>query len=156
MLKTDLSGDLKRPRFPAMADKPALRAREAEEAKHGYLEFPGHARAGRARRPRVGLLPALLQASVIGGGWSLPSFQPRIGQLAPLPPPPPNLAAEATTRAFPMSAAPRRRPSMPSARRRHPGGGAGSDAWTRPLGKQAEMFFSLSVAAELERAIEKI
>ncbi|MDP3179319.1 MAG: IS21-like element helper ATPase IstB [Spirochaetaceae bacterium] len=39
MLKTDLSGDLKRLRLPAMADNLDLRAREAEEAKLGYLEF---------------------------------------------------------------------------------------------------------------------
>jgi len=39
MLKTDLTGDLKRLRLPAMADNLDLRAREAEEAKLGYLEF---------------------------------------------------------------------------------------------------------------------
>jgi hypothetical protein len=39
MLKTDLTGDLKRLKLPAMADNLDLRAREAEEAKLGYLEF---------------------------------------------------------------------------------------------------------------------
>jgi len=39
MLKTDLAGDLKRLKLPAMADNLDLRAREAEEAKLGYLEF---------------------------------------------------------------------------------------------------------------------
>ena len=39
MLNSDLSGDLKRLRLPAMADNLELRAREAEEGKLGYLEF---------------------------------------------------------------------------------------------------------------------
>lgn len=39
MIKTDLAGDLKRLRLPAMADNLDLRAREAEEAKLGYIEF---------------------------------------------------------------------------------------------------------------------
>lgn len=39
MLNTDLAGDLKRLRLPAMADNLDLRSREAEEGKLGYLEF---------------------------------------------------------------------------------------------------------------------
>jgi len=39
MLNTDLAGDLKRLRLPAMADNLDLRTREAEEGKLGYLEF---------------------------------------------------------------------------------------------------------------------